>query len=1271
MDITDSDLDIFPLEELSLREDSATSTETDSHSITHLTSFARKRLQISKAPKKSFLKSSRTFRILSLVLHCILIGIHFALIVVWAMGLEHRLMVSQERAAIISLLVTATTTTFGAIYLALLVFITQTLSMRHDLHIHQSLTATHDNAAAWAGLGSAVFCLWYQKSVPASVRGVLLALLYLGSIAILHITLPNMFFLQTVQNLHPVVVGTRGLPFDPHALAVTTQPCCVQMLPAILGNVRREGLHEGSLYDVLDDNAGTGNVIVDATGFNVTCRFFPQAHRIPLLLTPDGEGRTVVLDSTDKIIGAVPSTTSNIISTFQPFINDSFGRWDYNIPDSVFIYATVPVVDSSGASAPWLDFPQPAQVFRCFQSLVKQTAVIDAKSREVLEITPKILKTSSTWSPFEPGLDILTSGNFLIDRWGCWYSSAPASEFRLARSTAPPFQYGHYLSVADLYLIQKFNLAAAEVSERPSDITLHDLENVLSTIVATMFWTMGHVLPAHGFETDVMAQLVLLQPPVHTSLLKGNATVSEIVTETHLTLNVVAVVIGLTVTIVLGLVSLRYSFFHIPRDRKDLIIDGTGILHTIWLYRNQPKLQTILKQAGTPTNNNLREAGMVNTTFGGQLPGAEPSNLIDLNTDALSFRGESTTGSAVDANTNLLNSARTGLPVQKTSLLSSRSLRFLSLLLHLTLVAIHLGLICICVMGPEHRLVVSLAHQGLASFLVTVMTTTFTTIYSALLVLNTQTLSMRRDLQIHQTLTATHDNAAAWAGLGSAALYIWNQRDVSASLRRVLLAFFYLGNIALLQVAMSSMFAMQTVTVPHSVPVATQSLPSYPSSYIGYGSRPSDAWIAFAQGALHSLPLILSNASTEGLYNGTLYDVPGANAGTGNITVDATGFNITCRLFPEARTIPTDWLLEPQWKVELDSKDKVFGSIRPAARNIISHFNSMDDDANSGSLLIYATLPIVDSQDIIGPSVNFTRPYVDPFSSVEPRPMLNFTQPVQLFRCSQLLVNQIAVLDAESRKVVDIQPSIHKTSSTWLPFALSKAAPNGSTIKNSFIDAWARWYEAMPNSNFARVEALRNWDYVSVADLYLIQRFNLCTVENSQRASNVTLHDLENALSIIVAAMFWTLGHVLPLHGLIVEGTDEQVLNAAIEGPILLEGVATVHEMVTEACLDLNIISVLVGLATSIALSWISLQYSVYHGVPRHAEDVTVDGVGILHTIWLYRNERELEGLLKQVEYPTNKNLRKAGMVDTTFGGQLRKRGDGAGASASPRRNVL
>ena len=41
-------------------------------------------------------------------------------------------------------------------------------------------------------------------------------------------------------------------------------------------------------------------------------------------------------------------------------------------------------------------------------------------------------------------------------------------------------------------------------------------------------------------------------------------------------------------------------------------------------------------------------------------------------------------------------------------------------------------------------------------------------------------------------------------------------------------------------------------------------------------------------------PPVVESAAEAGLSGGTLYDVLNANTGTGNVTVNATGFNITC-----------------------------------------------------------------------------------------------------------------------------------------------------------------------------------------------------------------------------------------------------------------------------------------------------------------------------------------------------------------------------------------
>jgi hypothetical protein len=75
----------------------------------------------------------------------------------------------------------------------------------------------------------------------------------------------------------------------------------------------------------------------------------------------------------------------------------------------------------------------------------------------------------------------------------------------------------------------------------------------------------------------------------------------------------------------LTLLSLPTSILKHVKDENDIPIDGTGILHAIWLYRNHPELETLLEQVEHPTDNNLREAGMVQTRLvgGGASPAQE------------------------------------------------------------------------------------------------------------------------------------------------------------------------------------------------------------------------------------------------------------------------------------------------------------------------------------------------------------------------------------------------------------------------------------------------------------------------------------------------------------------------------------------------------------------------------------------------------------------------------------------------------------------------
>jgi hypothetical protein len=101
---------------------------------------------------------------------------------------------------------------------------------------------------------------------------------------------------------------------------------------------------------------------------------------------------------------------------------------------SVFLYSTIPIVDSSNTRGPSITLDPPMntsvstiQYFRCSQTVVRQWAVVDAKSRQLLAVEPEITKTKSAWAPYaEPGE---TTGNFLIDSVGRQITLLKSSTF--------------------------------------------------------------------------------------------------------------------------------------------------------------------------------------------------------------------------------------------------------------------------------------------------------------------------------------------------------------------------------------------------------------------------------------------------------------------------------------------------------------------------------------------------------------------------------------------------------------------------------------------------------------------------------------------------------------------------------------------------------------------------------------------------------------------------------------------------------------------------
>jgi hypothetical protein len=80
-------------------------------------------------------------------------------------------------------------------------------------------------------------------------------------------------------------------------------------------------------------------------------------------------------------------------------------------------------VDSSLKTGPLVSLSPPMsrsvssiQIFQCSLSLVNQTAIVDAQSRQLQALGPDFKKTDSTWVPYvSPLINVTTNGNYFID----------------------------------------------------------------------------------------------------------------------------------------------------------------------------------------------------------------------------------------------------------------------------------------------------------------------------------------------------------------------------------------------------------------------------------------------------------------------------------------------------------------------------------------------------------------------------------------------------------------------------------------------------------------------------------------------------------------------------------------------------------------------------------------------------------------------------------------------------------------------------------------
>ncbi|KAJ6557620.1 hypothetical protein B0H19DRAFT_1070260 [Mycena capillaripes] len=594
--------------------------------------------------------------------------------------------------------------------------------------------------------------------------------------------------------------------------------------------------------------------------------------------------------------------------------------------------------------------------------------------------------------------------------------------------------------------------------------------------------------------------------------------------------------------------------------------DGTGLLHNIWLWRNHKNAPNVLKPIEKPTNINLRTAGMVRLQL---------SLRTERNGDCSSLEKIQSSDSQND-HLCVNNSRQTSPKANEDDPLPTRPaigyIRIIVLLMHLLLIVGHACLLVLAVARKEHSAVFSINHQQAASFWCTVAAQAVGTTYYSLLVYSTQNAGMSRAIGKYSILTAIHDEVSAWGGIGSASSTAFKQLTLPVSIAGIVSIWLYLVSISILNVTTPALFSVEAFNLPILFPTKTHSTPQWNKSqhdaavdFMFYNGGEFLKWLGH-----------LDEDKTLGLYNGSLYDVLISAYRGGTAQVAAVGFNITCG-YPENHTISH--------------------SLLPSVP-VFNYIMMIGELPQTDSITLYTPNPVLDSEGSIGPRVA----------------ALNTS--LQLIQCSKLLVLQNAQVQLDSRAIIgaSLNPSIYKSYSKWQSYNSLPRFTNGPTFSGDE-------YGSEISLNVAD-------GFLAPGDLYLMDQLDI--IPTTKATTNLTssiqplyLHNIENALSKLVASAFWISGHVPDPSDLYQLAT-------------LKEGTATVQQLIPAARLNCSI-----GLGASILLLFLAIKFSMGSG---HT-NVSLSSLGFLQNIWVLEHHPELSEILEQVVDPADCNLRSAGLV--------------------------
>ncbi|KAF7375766.1 hypothetical protein MSAN_00466200 [Mycena sanguinolenta] len=1166
------------------------------------------------APEKPAIhvKSQFWARWANLVLHLGLVLVHLTLLIIGSRRLEHSITFPVEQQTTVSFWTTAISTTIGTVYCSCLVFLTQRLALRFGTGSQRSLTVVHDGYSSWRGVGSAFGVLYNQFTLPASVLQSLTILLYLGGISILHITIPATLSVRTFDSSVSRDVTTIGLP-EFNSSNITSSYLFMATFPAHflpwVGNLKESqtiGLFNSTLYEALQDtNLGPGIANVSAVGINISCGYVPtesvnitavDPFQFTFSLTPIGLEQPVgPIFQTDPL--SARAGTVQILSQ---------GLATLTPKNSIVIWTTLEVLDSygntgnpvmvNGAKDKNNATINHIQVLQCSKSTVAQSVVIDTETGIVNDspIYPDIYNGQSRWQSrldmnFTPQDSTLLGG----DVW----SQMPTTRTYIS----------DYFNVIEENLMQYLNIDP--LSNSTISLQLHDIENGLSSIMATIFWIGGHIPPDSIALRSTAANISGVVTPAYLPPVLAAGTTTVQLASIRVRLNVWS---GLGTSVIL--LVLVVCFTVAVRKPVDHSV-GPGLLRAIrWSQKHEENLDFV-DNVRHPTELNLREAGL----------------------DFILTAGAQETHS-VQPKTLHLDS---GPSLRSSSFANWSKVR--CIILHIVLVLLHAILLWMWVAKKDHQIVFQLGDEGTVSVWYKVLSTAIGTSYYSILLYTTQTQAISHAINTHQSLTSIHDRVLSWSGLGSSVATLRQQLAIPASVSAVLAIFGYLTLISVLHITTPALVSVETFNLTVPSQVAIEGLPQLPDS-------DHETTISYLQNDAEFMGYLstLDISQTIGLFNGTLYDtLTDVYPGSSLINVSAMGFEVTCGYLPGVVALEGHnnisfgqfgWI-----EAAITGLDVVTTRAMDSGQMLASGqmLGSLPDPGLSDSIVVYTTNEVLDSSGNSGFPVDL------------PQVAGTDVNALQFLQCRRYLVNQSAQVDPSSRTIVPttLTPVIYQTEANWLSFEDLPASTNsGSSLINS--SSWAAILPGLRGSGFWIGPLYPTW-----GDAFLMEELELRPdMGNGILASNRTLylHEIENALSKLISSVFWMAGHIRPPPLTMKYGFANASLSFAnsllvpmslnLQKPPLLEQQnITLSYTMPAGRLDLNPLAVSIGLGASLML--LALAITVYGTSDIRTPPSSLKSMGVLQTIWVFRHHPELSEILDDMEDPTDHGLRAAGMV--------------------------